>query len=68
MAADVAAVLRHFDIRDGVLVGHSMGGFVTIRAMIDHPDLGQRLRGLVLFATWAGACWMGRRRTECKSH
>jgi non-heme chloroperoxidase len=54
MAADVAAVLRHFDIRDGVLVGHSMGGFVTIRAMIDHPDLAQRLRGLVLFATWAG--------------
>ncbi|MGO9158125.1 alpha/beta fold hydrolase [Mycobacterium sp.] len=39
MATDVAAVLRHFDIRDGVLVGHSMGGFVTIRAMIDHPDL-----------------------------
>ena len=54
MAADVAAVLQHFDIRDGVLVGHSMGGFVTIRAMIDHPDLAQRLRGLVLFATWAG--------------
>ena len=54
MAADVAAVLRHFGIRDGVLVGHSMGGFVTIRAMIDHPDVAQRLRGLVLFATWAG--------------
>ena len=54
MAADVAAVLRRFDIRDGVLVGHSMGGFVTIRAMIDHPDLAQRLRGLVLFASLAG--------------
>jgi non-heme chloroperoxidase len=54
MAADIAAVLRHFDVRDGALVGHSMGGFVTIRAMIDHPDLAQRLRGLVLFATWAG--------------
>jgi non-heme chloroperoxidase len=54
MAADLAAVLQHFDVRDGALVGHSMGGFVTIRAMIDHPDLAQRLRGLVLFATWAG--------------
>ncbi len=54
MADDLAAVLRHFDVRDGVLVGHSMGGFVSIRAMIDHPDLAQRLRGLVLFATWAG--------------
>lgn len=54
MADDLAAVLRHFDVRDGVLIGHSMGGFVTIRAMIDHPDLARRLRGLVLFATWAG--------------
>ncbi len=54
MADDLAAVVRHFDVRDGVLVGHSMGGFVTIRAMIDHPELAQRLRGLVLFATWAG--------------
>lgn len=54
MAADIAAVLEHFDVRDGVLIGHSMGGFLTIRAMLDHPDLTRRLRGLVLFATWAG--------------
>lgn len=54
MAADYAAVLEHFDVRDGVLVGHSMGGFVAIRALLDHPDLVGRLRGLVLFATWAG--------------
>jgi non-heme chloroperoxidase len=54
MAADIAAVLQHFDIRDGVLVGHSMGGFVSIRALLDHPELAQRLRGLVLFATLAG--------------
>jgi non-heme chloroperoxidase len=59
MAADIAAVLQHFDIRDGVLVGHSMGGFVSIRAMIDHPELAQRLRGLVLFATWAGRVFDG---------
>lgn len=54
MAADVAAVLDHFDVRDAVLVGHSMGGFVTIRAVLEHADLAPRLRGLVLFATWAG--------------
>lgn len=54
MAADLAAVLEQFDVRDAVLVGHSMGGFVTIRALLDHPDLMRRLRGLVLFATWAG--------------
>jgi non-heme chloroperoxidase len=54
MAADLAAVLRHFDVHDGVLVGHSMGGFVSIRAVLDHADVAPRLRGLVLFATWAG--------------
>jgi non-heme chloroperoxidase len=54
MAADLAAVLAHFDVRDGVLVGHSMGGFITIRALLEYPDLAQRLRGVVLFATWAG--------------
>lgn len=54
MAADIAAVLEHFDVADAVLVGHSMGGFVTIRALLDHAGVAQRLRGLVLFATWAG--------------
>lgn len=54
MAADVAAVLEHFDVRDAVLVGHSMGGFIGIRALLDYPELAQRLRGVVLFATWAG--------------
>jgi non-heme chloroperoxidase len=54
MAADYAAVLEHFDVRDGVLVGHSMGGFVAIRAVLDHLDIACRLRGLVLFAAFAG--------------
>lgn len=31
-----------------------MGGFVTIRALLERPDLVSRLRGVVLFATWAG--------------
>lgn len=54
MAADYAAVLEYYDVRHGILVGHSMGGFVAIRAVLDHPDVAQRLRGLVLVATWAG--------------
>ncbi len=54
MAEDYAAVLRHFDFEDGVLVAHSMGGFIAIRAVLDHKDVAARLRGLVLFATWAG--------------
>ncbi|WP_231639305.1 alpha/beta fold hydrolase [Mycobacterium sp. Marseille-P9652] len=54
MAEDYAAVLRHFGVEDGVLVGHSMGGFVAVRAVLDHSEVSGRLRGLVLFATWAG--------------
>ncbi|MCW2690676.1 MAG: alpha/beta hydrolase [Mycobacterium sp.] len=54
MAGDLAALLEHFDVHDAVLVGHPMGGFIAIRALLDHPELALRLRGLVLFATWAG--------------
>ena len=59
MAADLAAVLEHFDVHDAVLVGHSMGGFVAIRAFLDHPDVAGRLRGLVLVATYAGRIFDG---------
>jgi non-heme chloroperoxidase len=54
MAADDAAVLEHFEVHDGVLVGHSTGGFIAIRALVEHPEVAGRLRGLVLCATWAG--------------
>lgn len=54
MAGDYAAVLDHYDAHDAILVGHSMGGFVAIRAVLDHAAVAQRLGGLVLCATWAG--------------
>lgn len=55
MADDYLAVLRAFDVRGGVLVGHSMGGFLAIRALIDHPDeMAQHLHGCLLMATFAG--------------
>lgn len=54
MAGDYLAVLEHFDARDVVLVGHSMGGFLAIAAVLEIPGVGERLRGLVLFATFAG--------------
>ncbi|WP_405558467.1 alpha/beta fold hydrolase [Streptomyces sp. NBC_01171] len=44
MAQDYLAVLEHFDVRDGVLVGHSMGGFLALRAVLDHPGVARRLR------------------------
>ncbi|MEU0250465.1 alpha/beta fold hydrolase [Streptomyces sp. NPDC006235] len=59
MAQDYLALLEHFDVRDAVLVGHSMGGFLALRAVLDHPGVARRLRGLVLFATWAGRIYDG---------
>jgi non-heme chloroperoxidase len=54
MAADYQAVLSELDIHDAVLVGHSTGGFLAIKAMLDHPNLVERLRGFVAFASTAG--------------
>lgn len=59
MAGDYRAVLDHFDVHDGVLVGHSMGGFLAIRLLLDHPDVAGRLRGLVLSAAFAGRILQG---------
>lgn len=55
MVDDYLAVLRAYDVRDGVLVGHSMGGFLAIRALVEHPtEMAQHLRGCLLMATFAG--------------
>jgi pimeloyl-ACP methyl ester carboxylesterase len=51
---DLAAVLDHFDVRDAVLTGHSMGGFTILAYAVDHHDeLHDRARGLALVATAA---------------
>ena len=44
-ADDLVAVLDHLGIAKAVVVGHSMGGFVTTRFAQRHPD---RVEGLVL--------------------
>lgn len=54
MAEDYLAVLEAVDARDAVLVGHSMGGFLALRGVLDVPGLRDRLSGLVLFSTFAG--------------
>ena len=50
-ADDIAALLGDLDASPAVLVGHSMGGYVTLAFAQRHADL---LRGLVLVATRAG--------------
>jgi lipase len=44
-AADVVRVLDYLGLENAVLVGHSMGGFVALKAALAHPE---RVRALVL--------------------
>jgi non-heme chloroperoxidase len=65
MAADLKAVLEHFDVRDGVLIGHSMGGFVSIRFLLDHPKVAAaRLKHCILLSTFAGDVYRGAPQTR----
>ena len=48
LASDVAAVLADRAIERAVLVGHSMGGIVSMTTALCHPD---RVAGLVLIGT-----------------
>lgn len=55
MVGDYVAVLEAYDVTDGVLVMHSMGGFVGVRFLVEHPEVvAQRLAGALLVATFAG--------------
>lgn len=55
LAADVAQVLEHLDLRQAVLVGHSMGGMVALRFAVDRADvLAERVAGLVCMSTSGG--------------
>ena len=55
MAGDYVAVLEHFDLRDAVLVGHSMGGFLSLVFAQTHTDVvRERLRGLLLVGAHGG--------------
>jgi pimeloyl-ACP methyl ester carboxylesterase len=54
MAADLLAVLEAADATDAIMVGHSMGGFLALEAILEVPGVASRLSGLVLVATFAG--------------
>lgn len=54
LATDVATLLEALDLRDAILVGHSMGGMTLMRFCGDHPDvLDERVAGIALVATAA---------------
>lgn len=54
MAGDYLAVLENYDVRDGILLAHSMGGFLAVAAVLDVPGVAERLSGLILMSTFAG--------------
>ena len=64
LAEDVRAVLERMDLRDAILVGHSMGGIALQAFAIHHPDVAAaRVRGMVLMSTLAktylsGSSWL----------
>jgi pimeloyl-ACP methyl ester carboxylesterase len=54
LALDVRELVDHLDQRDAVVVGHSMGGMVTLQFALDHPETRrERVAGLVLLSTSA---------------
>jgi len=60
MADDYRAVLEHYDVRDGLIVGHSTGGFLTLSFLVTHPTVvKERLRGAVICAGLAGQALKG---------
>lgn len=54
LGADVATVITELDLRDAVVVGHSMGGLAVQAFALDYPEeVRDRVRGIVLLSTLA---------------
>lgn len=54
LATDMRLVLEELDLRDAILVGHSMGGVAVQALALEHPDVvARRVRGIVLLSTLA---------------
>ncbi|MEY2467365.1 MAG: non-heme chloroperoxidase, partial [Actinomycetota bacterium] len=54
MASDAAQILSHLDLRDAIVVGHSMGGMVAQQMCLDFRELArERVAGTILLSTAA---------------
>jgi pimeloyl-ACP methyl ester carboxylesterase len=51
LVGDMLALLQHLGAERAVLVGHSLGGFASLRFYLDHPEM---VRALVLFGSGPG--------------
>ncbi len=63
LAEDVRSVVEHLDLRDAILVGHSMGGMAVQAFVTGHPEVAlDRVAGIVLMSTAARAVTSDARR------
>jgi pimeloyl-ACP methyl ester carboxylesterase len=54
LAADMRVVVEGLDLRDAILVGHSMGGVAVQAFALTYPEIvAERVRGIVLLSTLA---------------
>ncbi len=66
LAMDMRTVIEGLDLRDVVLVGHSMGGVAAQAFALEHPEvLKQRVCGLVLLSTLAKTSVSASRQLRC---
>lgn len=55
MASDYKNLIEHFELEDCILVGHSMGGFLLMKFLLDYPEMQHKqVKSCVLMATFAG--------------
>lgn len=55
MASDYKHIIEHFNLEQCIIVGHSMGGFLTMKCLLDYPELQHKqVKSCVLMATFAG--------------
>ena len=58
---DAMAILDHLNVRDAIVLGHSMGGRVAQLVALAYPE---RVKKLILASTGAS---LSRRRRACRS-
>ncbi len=65
---DIRSVLERLDLRDAVLVGHSMGGVAVQSFLLRHPEVAaERVKGVVLLSTLARVPLSGERAAGLRS-
>jgi pimeloyl-ACP methyl ester carboxylesterase len=65
---DIRSVVESLDLRDAVLVGHSMGGVAVQSFLLRHPEVAaERIKGVVLLSTLARVPLSGARAAGLRS-